>query len=175
MNAVSLNKILTVPFFPNYFLSLLICSKRENKLSDLEPAPNSVWGIPTHTTAKPVTGKLTEAACLPRREYHIAAATASVLKPTKEKKIYDSMDSQYTGVKLWSSAFQILLYLPSDLFVAHLTEVWAGGKLWNKEPGITSPRSARVLRQHLWNSLPGDFLHCSTCRAVESLSIQATS
>lgn len=85
------------------------------------------------------------------------------------------MDSQYTGVRLWSSAFQILLYLASDLFVAHLTEVWAGGKLCNKEPGIMSPRPAQVLRQHLWNTLPRDLLRCSTCRAVESSSIQATS
>jgi len=30
---------------------------------DLEPAPNCLWGIPTLTTAKPVTGKLTEEAC----------------------------------------------------------------------------------------------------------------
>lgn len=173
MNAVSLNKTLPVPFFPNYFLLLLICSKRENKLLDLEPAPNSLWDILTHTTAKSVTGKLTEAAC--RLSPKERLATASVLKPTRSRKYVTQWthSTQESGFGLLPFR-SLLLYLTSDLFVAHLTGVWARGKLCNKEPGITSLRPAQLPRWHLWNLLPRDLLRCSTCKAVEGSSIQAT-
>lgn len=49
------------------------------------------------------------------------------------------MGPQNTRARLWSSVFQILLYLASELVVVHQTGVWAGGRLRNMEPASQIP------------------------------------
>lgn len=64
-------------------------------------------------------------------QYHTPTAAASVLEPTEETT-NDQMGPQHGGVRLGSSAIQMLLPLTSEWLLAHLTGLWAGGELCNK-------------------------------------------
>lgn len=128
MKAVTLNKSLLLPLSPTCFLCL-----REKANLCLEPVLTSRWGIPPQQH-KATYRRRTEAACRSSPNGTVSHTNCCWKRVRAHwgETTNDQMDPQHGGVRLGSSAIQMLLPLTSEWLLAHLTGLWAGGELCNK-------------------------------------------
>lgn len=107
----------------------------------LEPVLTSCWRVPLQQH-KATYRKRTAGDCRlsPMRQHHTPTAAASVLEPTEET-MSDLMDGWMEELGWGLLPFISYFPLISEWLLAHLTGLWAGGELCNKEPGSQIPHS----------------------------------